>query len=274
MINDQYYNLISRFVDCNPTSGISTATLCMTCKEALDSNKIPTYSLANGVDYGDALALGLEELTIPEQYLVALGRVYGTVLKLTGNQNEERQAAFTGHVITFPQPSEILLAEIAKLNSNSIDSYPNVTNLQKFVSVVFVGARQQWDSFVPTPYSKIPEIQVNPAKIFRHLRVLKALHPAYKNIVIDDSEEMTRSLSDIPQQLLLNAEIVDGEMEQQMDKLVQQECEDNNEASDDITFPELPTVFMTHSAPPPTNVDAPAHSIFKSNCSINDEIQE
>ena len=67
----------------------------MTCKEAVDSNKIPTYSIANGVDYGDALALDLDQLTIPEQYLIALGRVYGTVLKLTGNQNEERQAAFT-----------------------------------------------------------------------------------------------------------------------------------------------------------------------------------
>jgi hypothetical protein len=56
------------------------------------------HSLANGVDYGDALAFNLEELTIPEQYLIALGRVYGTVLKFTGNQNEERQAAFTAFI--------------------------------------------------------------------------------------------------------------------------------------------------------------------------------
>ena len=82
IVNDQYYNLISRFVDCNATTGNFTATLCMTCKETVDSNKIPTYSIANGVDYGDALALDLDQLTIPEQYLIALGRVYGTVLKL------------------------------------------------------------------------------------------------------------------------------------------------------------------------------------------------
>ena len=185
----------------------------MTCKETVDSNKIPTYSIANGVDYGDALALDLDQLTIPEQYLIALGRVYGTVLKLTGNQNEERQAAFTGHVITFPQPSDVLLAEIAKLNSNVMDCYPKVDDLAKFLSIVFMGARQQWDAFVPTPYSKIPEIQVSPTKIYHYLRVLKALHPAYKHIIIDDSEEMTRKLRAIPDELLLNAEIVDGKMD-------------------------------------------------------------
>jgi hypothetical protein len=57
---------------------------------------------------------------------------------------------------------------------------------------VFLGLRQQWDAFVPTPYSRIPEIPstVNPQKIYRYLRVLKALHPAYKNIVIDESKKM------------------------------------------------------------------------------------
>ena len=66
---------------------------------------------------------------------------------------------------------------------------------------------------MPTPYAKIPEIQVNPAKIYHYLLFLKALHPAYKHIIIDDSEEMTRKLRAIPDELLLNAEIVDGKMD-------------------------------------------------------------
>ena len=185
------------------------------------------------------------------------------MLKLTGYQNEERQAAFSGHVITFPQPPDVLLEEISRINSTN-GSYPKVQDLPKFLSVVFIGARQQWEAFVPTPYSKIPEIQVNPDKIYKYLRVLKALHPAYKSIVIDDSEGMTAKLNAIPAELLLNAEIVDGEMEKQMDKLVQPEYEVNNDTSDVISFPELPTVFMTHGAPLPTNIDAPATSIFKS----------
>jgi hypothetical protein len=48
-----------------------------------------------------ALDLDLEELIIPEQYLIALERVYGTVLKLSGNPNEENQTIFTGHIITW-----------------------------------------------------------------------------------------------------------------------------------------------------------------------------
>ena len=63
--------------------------------------------------------------------------------------------------------------------------------------------------------------------------------------------------------MLLNTEIVDGEMEKQMDKLVQPEYEANNDISDIIAFTELPTVFMTHGAPLPTNIEAPATSIFK-----------
>ena len=70
---------------------------------------------------------------------------------------------------------------------------------------------------------------------------------------------MTAKLNAIPAELLLNAEIVDGEMEKQMDKLVQPEYEVNNDISDVISFPELSTVttvFMTHGAPLPTNIDA------------------
>lgn len=210
--------------------------------------------------------MALEELTIPEQYLIALGRVYGTVLKLTGNQNEEKQAAFTGHVITFPQPDDILLAEIARVNRNNVnDTYPRVDDLDKFLSVVFIGARQQWDAFVPTPYSKIPEIQVNPLKIYKHLRALKALHPAYRNIVIDSSDDMTKKLENISSQLLKKVEIIDGEMELKMDKLVGPDCETETKATNEtITFPDFPTVFMTHSAPLPSDINAPAGFIFES----------
>lgn len=256
----------AKFIEYDDVTKIYAASLCVSCSDAVIAKRIPMHSLANSVDYGDALAFNLEELTIPEQYLIALGRVYGTVLKLTGNQNEERQAAFTGHMITFPQPDDILMTEIMRINSNADDDiYPRVDDLHLFLSVVFVGARQQWDAFVPTPYSKIPEIQVNPQKINRYLRVLKALHPAYKNIVIDDSKEISSKLIDIPSELLQRAEIIHGEMENRMDKMVLDDCDNQTDpTNEDVNFPNLPTVFMTHNAPLPTDVDGPSVGILKS----------
>ena len=266
IVDNQYYNLISRFISCDPESGIFSASLCAGCEDAINAHKIPTYSIANGVDFGDALAFDLEQLTVPEQYLVALGRVYGTVLKLTGNQDEERQSAFTGHMITFPQPDEILMAEIERISKKTaLSTYPRMDDLHQFLSVVFVGARQQWDAFVPTRYSRIPEIQVNPQKVYRYLRMLKALHPAYRHIIIDDSEEMTQKMNNIPSQLLKNTEIIDSDMEKKMEQLLQPKKVIKTDENDDAFFPDLPTVFLTHSAPLPTNLNAPATSVLKSN---------
>ena len=87
IVNGVYYYLISIFITFSEATNVSTACLCTTCFDAVNKRKIPRYSLANGVDYGDAIQLALEVLTIPEQYLIALGRVYETVLKLNRNQN-------------------------------------------------------------------------------------------------------------------------------------------------------------------------------------------
>jgi hypothetical protein len=128
-----------------------------------------------------------------------------------------------------------------------------------------VGARQQWDAFVATPYSEIPEIQLNPQKIYRYLRVLKALHPAYKNIVIDDSKEMSSKLTDIPSVLLKRAEIIHGEMENRMDKMVLYDYDNQTDpTNENVNFLNLPTAFMTHNAPLPTDVDGPYVGILKS----------
>jgi hypothetical protein len=258
--------LIPKFVEYDDITQTSTACLCLTCSNAINAKRIPTYSLANGVDYGAALEFHLEELTIPEQYLIALGRVYGTVLKLSGNQNDEKQAAFTGHMITFAQPDDVLLTEISRINkTTSNGTYPLVDDLHLFLSVIFVGARQQWDAFVPTSYSKIPEIQVNAQKIYKYLRVLKALHPAYCNIIFDDSDAMSEKLNNIPTQLLYNAQVIQGDMERRIDGIAQEDC--NNETTavnGNIHFPDLPTVFVTHTTPPPTDVNQPSASFLKS----------
>lgn len=80
----------AKLIEYDDIKKIYAASLCVSCFDAVIAKRIPMHSLANGVDYGDALAFDLEQLTIPEQYLIALGKVYVTVLKLTGNQKEER----------------------------------------------------------------------------------------------------------------------------------------------------------------------------------------
>ncbi|EFX83863.1 hypothetical protein DAPPUDRAFT_315385 [Daphnia pulex] len=171
----------SKFIEYDDTNKIYAASLCVSCSDALIVKRIPMHSLANGVDYGDALAFDLEELTF----------------------QRKKQAALTGHMITFPQPDDILMTEITRINSNLADGriYPRVDDFHLLLSVVFVGERQQY------------------------FRVLKALHPAYKNIVIDDSKEMSSK----PSKLLKRAEIIHGEMEYGMDKMVLDDCDNQTD---------------------------------------------
>ena len=95
--------------------------------------------------------------------------------------------------------------------------------------------------------------------------MLKALHPAYRHIIIDDCEEMTRKINNIPSQLMKNTEIIDSDVEKKMKQLLQPKNVIKTDENDDAIFPNLPTVFLTPSAPHPTNLNAPATSVVKSN---------
>ena len=257
------YNLYPQFVDLNEKQE-HTAILCGSCYTAVSKGHIPLHSLAGGVDFGSTLSLGLEPLTVVEELCLAHGRPYMTIVKLSGSQPEERQSASRGHVFTVPQSNEALTAEILKMKLGTDGKvFPNVNDISRYFGIVFVGGRPQWDALIASHYSQMPEIQVNATRMYQWLRALKILNPNYKNIVIDDSDEMTSKINAIPSLLLKQVDIVDGKMESQIENILEQQ----NLSSDEVQPAMLPlqSAFLTRSYAMPTSIEQSGIHVLTSN---------
>ena len=266
-----YYNLHPEFVFTNPGNGDVTATICKSCYGDVSKGKIPKFSLAAGLDFGNADRIKLPTLTLAEQYVIAQGRLYVSVIKLSGRQATERQSAMKGHVITFPQSTTHIAEEIARSriqHDNGI--YPRIDDISKYIAVAFVGSRQQWDALIPTRLPNVSELQVDADKVFLWLRALKALNPRYRDIVIDNSNAMRETLNNITSNILQEVTIIDECMEENIEKVVQglsvpnpfgttDSREEPKSSQDNVAGNNLPliSVFMTASSAPPLNVDTP-----------------
>jgi hypothetical protein len=200
------------------------AALCESCESKVLQNKIPYNSIASGVDFGSAERLCLTKLSLAEEYVISRGCVLVSIVKLTGFHSSDKQRGKKGHIISFPQPKgAILLAEKEKIfSSNHGGVYPNVNNATDYIGVTFIGLKPQWDSFVATRCAEtcLPELRVRPDIVFEWLRSLKALNPLYRDIQIDDSQDMTNRLNRVADNLIENATIVDSERDIMVDRLV------------------------------------------------------
>jgi len=213
----------------------------------------------------------LPTLTLAEQYVIAQGRLYVSVVKLCGRQATERQSAMKGHVITFPQSTAHIAEEVARSRVQQDDGiYPRINDISKYIAVAFVGSRQQWDALIPTRLPNISELQVDADKVFLWLRALKALNPRYKNIVIDNSNAMRETLNNITSNILREVSIIDDSMEENIEKVVQglsvpnpfgvaDNREDSKSLQDNVVGNNLPlpSVLMTATSAPPLNVEDP-----------------
>lgn len=243
-----FFNLYPQFIN-ETNKDNPTASLCGSCVHSISKGNVPAYSLAAGIDFGSPYSLGLQPLSLVEELCIALGRPYMTIIKLAGSQPEERQRAHRGHVFTVPQSNDAILEEIEKMKIGYKQQvFPKIENVSKYFGIVFVGTRQQWDALIPNHYSQMEEIKVEAHKIYGYLRALKAVHPAYKDILIDDSDIMTASIANIPALLLSQVEIMDGEVENKIETIVEQE--NNPTENNDPLFISSPlqSAFLTRSS--------------------------
>lgn len=227
------------------------------------------FILSGGIDYGSPSNLHLEPLTIAEELCIARGRPYMTVVKLTGSQPEERQSANRGHIFTVLQSDEALTEEIETMKMGIAQQvFPRVHDISRYIGIVFVGGLNgnQWDGIIINHYKQMPEIHVCADKIYRYLRALKALNPAYKNIVIDDSSEMTDTINSIQNLLLTQVKIINGKIENKMESLLAQEKVPMNKSEMDSALPPMQSAFLTRGHVMPTDVDSSgAHVITSKN---------
>jgi hypothetical protein len=72
---------------------IETTVLCNECFQAvIRQSKLPTYSLASGIDFGNTDRIFLPRLTLAEEHVIAFARLFIVVIKLSGYQHAERQS--------------------------------------------------------------------------------------------------------------------------------------------------------------------------------------
>jgi len=168
--------------------------LCKDCVVAIRNRDIPPYNVRK-IDYGIwTRNKSLNPLNPVERSLIAQSRVFTTIFKFTVlNTTNNRYAgiqATKGHCIAFPQESVEAMCKIL----------PNLDNLSKSISIVFVGPNNQKEKIQKCILeSKIFKVDVE--NIYAWLRMLKNSHQFYANITILDSSNMIKELQRIPEAL-------------------------------------------------------------------------
>lgn len=276
--NNHYYYLHREFVTSQAAAssdGQDTehATLCLPCYEAaIHGRKIPILSLAAGVDFGNADRIFLPTLTLAEEYVIATARLFVLIIKLSGYQHGERQSGKLGHAIVFPQYGPQLETEIRKARiQRHTGIFPCLDNIYDTISIAFVGSDLQWAAMaVNKSHRAFKPIRVRSAVIYMWLAALKACNSRYRDITIDDSEEMTATLESIPNQLIQKATVVGDKCEIEIDRLVHEQIpQPVNDDDQDKLIEENPTgypmSFLTRSGDPKTNNTSATAIAFQSN---------
>ncbi|EPZ36432.1 DNA helicase PIF1, ATP-dependent domain-containing protein [Rozella allomycis CSF55] len=144
---------------------------CQGCFASLTStsrNNVPYLSIASGIDYGYwkriELSNNLKPLTLLESMLIAKIRLFGAIIKLTGNDRR----CIKGHIISFPHDGP---DAVAQYNTNE-NILPNIKGLQ--VS---------------------PFLKVDFDNVTNWLNTLKNIHPQYAGIQIDMSLSMQNNIT-------------------------------------------------------------------------------
>lgn len=259
--NKRYYHLHREYVQ--EESEQYTTTLCTTCHEAIvKEKKLPIFSLAAGIDYGNADRIFLPKLTLAEEYVIAFARLFILIIKLSGYQQSERQAGKLGHAIVFSQYGAKLEEEIRRARQQrDTGTYPRIEDIHETLSIVFVGSKVEWAAMEKDKtHNHFRAIKVEAAKIYMWLKALKTFNSRYRDIVIDDSPEMTEALERIPEQLIQRKTLVENDKEINIDKLVRKQAETpattiNLDIDDDteIDSDTYPMSFLTRAAP--ENID-------------------
>ena len=201
---------------------IELVKLCPVCSNCADKadQPFPRYSIANGIDYGVSSRLPwLKPLSLTEQHSISLTRPYGCIVKLSG-YSSECQSAKKGHFIFFrqaqaPQQMADATATRARLSRTTL---PDVSDIEKYIGITFIGADEAWKSLIPNRFRNIDDLKIRPQCVYDWLEVLQAVNPHYANVVIDRSLETRQEMNGVIEKFILNAEILSAQLEINIDK--------------------------------------------------------
>ena len=191
--------------------------LCRGCSQAIESGIIPSFSIANGYDYG-ILSRALPSLvdaplSLAESLALAPNRLYIELVRI--KESTSQQNALVGHAITFPQdsPQRSLetLASIANQrlqNDGNRDRSHCALRVLTSLQIVFVGPQSMHDAMRRAGLRN-RNLRVRPATVLNALEALKCCNPTVFQDVPDltqvQREVFLRELGTVTEELVNRA---------------------------------------------------------------------
>lgn len=170
-----------------------SANICVNCLRALNSDKIPSFALANGMWIGD-VPHELAYLTLPERLLIAKYFPAAYIIKLYPKKKgarhwDKRQmySGMKGNVSTY----QLDQGQIASMIDGSILPQQSKV-LAATIGISFVGPKNLPDKGLPDMF------KVRRARVQLALEWLKENNPLYANITISPSRLAELPDNDIP----------------------------------------------------------------------------
>jgi hypothetical protein len=130
--NREFYYLIEQFVDKHRKE----ASICKSCRDFISENKLPTYCIASGYDFGNLNSIDLPQLNYIEKSIISPYRRYDKIFKLVANKNfsnDSLQSALKGQIFHIEHDGPEKIAEVL----------PNIGGTDS-IMITFVGTANQW----------------------------------------------------------------------------------------------------------------------------------
>ena len=181
--------------------GAETTHLCPSCLKVLRKGRVPSNSIAAGVDFGVRSRLGLEELNMHEEVILSRCRLFQATIKLSTVKGN-RVAC---HAIVFADDSP----EVASAALSS-DAMFDGERLKHTLKLYLVDEKKNFDRLYKKLYGTV-SIFARPWVIHQWLVVLIAVHPHYSFFVAPNYPALKRTIDDTNKYILDNCVCVSDE---------------------------------------------------------------
>jgi hypothetical protein len=159
----RYYHLYGNLINTNGQFNV-----CPDCSHGMTKRQKPTYSLLNGLDYGQID--GLPKLSFLETLLLSKSTVHLKLVKLSWNG--PTQMAIKGHCVCVPH--------------DGVDAMENALprNINDILCVKYFGPPEHMEA-MKSRFKSLPQFQVSMEKVEAWLRVFKMIHSDYTYTTFD-----------------------------------------------------------------------------------------
>ena len=203
-------------MDRDAETGKWSTMLCPNCDNSVKAKKIPSLSIAGGIDFGYYKRLGLEEPNLQEQLILSRTRLCHAVLKASSNNHgaskdfDSRSLARI-HAIIFPHNAPEVATHLYNPNIFEENGLLDLEQLKNQLSIYFVTDKGSHDSLANAVFGS-SRILARPWVIAQWLLVLKATNKSYEDLDLQNvtKDRVTAVLDKLRIHLEETAEILDA----------------------------------------------------------------